>query len=61
MDKLSKPEKKILKALNIEHGTKFKDDQLMEWSTAKVEAQAGERVFHVTEYSVNVAIKLKTK
>lgn len=48
----------MLKALNREHGTKYKPDQLMEWSTSEVMAQEDERVYRVTEYGVNIAIKL---
>lgn len=58
MSNLSPAEKKMMKALNREQGAKFKDDQLMEWGTHELEAQKGEKVFHVKEYGVNIAIKL---
>ena len=58
MEPLNQAEKKMLKALNLEHGTKYKGDQLMEWSTSEVKAQAGEKVYRVKEYGVYIAIKL---
>lgn len=58
MEALSAPEKKMLKALNFEHKTKYKADQLMEWSTSKIEPREGEQVYHVKEYGVNIAIKI---
>lgn len=56
--RLSAPEKKILDSLNIEHKSKFKGNQLMEWSTSEIKPQDGEKVFLVKEYGVYVAIKL---
>lgn len=58
MTPLTQAEKKMLKALNLEHGTKYKADQLMEWSTGEVKAQDGEKVYRVKEFGVNIAIKL---
>lgn len=58
MNDLSPAEKKMLKALNLEHGTKFKADQLMEWGTHELKPQNGEKIFHVKEFGVNIAIKL---
>ena len=55
---LSTPEKKMLAALNFEHGTKFKGKQFMEWGTHELKPQEGEQVFRVKEYGVNIAIKL---
>lgn len=58
MARLSKPEQKMLDALNREHKTAYKGAQLMEWSTGEVVAQEGEKVYHVAEYGVNICIKL---
>jgi hypothetical protein len=58
MTPLSTPEKKMLRALNREHGTKYKAEQFMEWGTHKLTAQEGEKIYHVKYYGVNVAIKL---
>ena len=58
MSNLSAPEKKMLNALNHEHKTNYKGKQLMEWSTAEVKAQDGEKVYFVKEYGVYIAIKL---
>ena len=48
----------MLKALNWEHGTKYKANQFMEWGTHELKPQEGEKVYHVKEYGVNIAIKL---
>lgn len=57
MTPLTQAEKKMLAALNKEHGTSYKADQLMEWSTGEVKAQEGEEVYRVKEFGVNIAIK----
>ena len=48
----------MIKALNLENGTKYKGDQLMEWSTSEVKPRDGEKVYHIKEYGINIAIKL---
>jgi len=58
MEPLNQIEKKILKALNWQHHTKFKADQFIEWSSEEIKPQEGEKVYRVTEYGMNVAIKL---
>ena len=46
-----------MRSLNKEHGTKYKPEQLMEWSTGDIKAQKGEKVYHVKDFGVNVAVK----
>jgi hypothetical protein len=58
MDKLEPHEKKMLKALNWQEGTKFKSEQLMEWSCAEIKPHEGEKVFKVNEFGLYIAIKL---
>lgn len=40
----------IVKKVNFRHGTKFKLDDLMEWSTTPVKAQEGEVLYEIPGY-----------
>lgn len=41
MKKLLPEESRMLRALNLEHNTKYKGPQLMEWNTREVKPQGG--------------------
>lgn len=61
MKKLLPEESRMLRALNLEHNTKYKGPQLMEWNTREVKPQAGEKVYFVKDYGVYIAIKEDNK
>jgi hypothetical protein len=58
MEKLTKLEREFVQELNLEHGTKYKGEQLMEWSTGKIAFRKGEKLYFVKKSGVYVAIKL---
>lgn len=51
-------DRKIIKEVNAEHGTKFKLPDLMEWSSAPIDKRDDETVYKLS-YGLYVAFKNK--
>lgn len=50
----------ILKELKkVSGNNSLRQKDIMEWSTSEVKAQEGEKLYHLKELGVNVAVKLK--
>lgn len=51
-------EKAVLaEAKTVTGNSKLRMKDIMEWSTGKIEAQAGEKLYFLPELQINIAIK----
>lgn len=55
---VNKLEKKIVDAINREHGKNFKVKDMMEWGTHVLKPQEGEEVYYSKEIHVYAAFKI---
>jgi len=57
MSDLTSGEKRLIKALNLEHNKNYKPNSMMEWSTSVLVAQKGETLYFISEFGVFMAMK----
>ena len=58
LSQVERMEKKMVKECNQEHGTNFKLEDLMEWSSAPIDPRDGE-VNYKLSYGLHLAFKIK--